>query len=98
MSRRATLLIESTGDKNKDKEKIEQLKRENKGIRNITILDSDPKLDKMIADISGAASYSRSVGTNAFMIEVKVDNETELKLLEEKIRSVSNNIKIFESY
>jgi hypothetical protein len=89
MSEYATLLVESKGNKEEDKEKIEKLKKETKGIASVIILSSDPKLDKVIADVSGAHTYTRTSGTNVFMIEVKVDRNTNLESLAQKLKEIT---------
>jgi hypothetical protein len=98
MSLYATLLIKSEGDSSQVKEKIEKLKKETKSIVNITLLNADPKLDKMIADVSGAGTYVRTSGTNALMVEVKVDNIGEMDRIKEKLKNISSNIQVFERY
>ena len=98
MSRYATILVKTTGNITEDRDRIERLKKESKNIINITILNSDPKLDKAIADISGSSSYYSLDGTNAFMIEVKIDNKTNLEEIKQKIRNISNNFIVVEPY
>jgi hypothetical protein len=98
MSRYATILVKTTGNINEDRDRIETLKKESKNIVNITILDSDPKLDKAIADISGSSTYYRLGGTNAFMIEVKIDDKTNLEQIKQKITNISNNFIVVEPY
>jgi uncharacterized protein YqgV (UPF0045/DUF77 family) len=99
MNEYATLLVESKGNREQDKEKIEKLKKETKGIVSITILNSDPKLDKVIADVSGASTAVRTSGTNVFMIEIKVDRNTNLQSLAQKLREITGgNVTYSEPY
>jgi hypothetical protein len=99
MNEYATLLVESKGNKEENKEKIEHLKKETKGIASITILNSDPKLDKVIADVSGVGVAVRTIGTNVFMIEVKVDKNTNLESLAQKLRDITGgNVTYTEPY
>ena len=51
MNEYATMLVESKGNREQDREKIEKLRKETKCIASVTILNSDPKLDKVIADV-----------------------------------------------
>jgi cell division protein FtsX len=99
MNEYATLLVESKGNREQDKEKIEKLRKETKGIASVTILNSDPKLDKVIADVSGASTAIRTNGTNVFMIEIKVDKNTNLESLAQKLREITGgNVAYSEPY
>ena len=96
MTEYAIFLAQARENIEKDKEKLEKIKKENKKIVSISIIENTPVLDSIKASVSGSSPAS-NLEPN-FMIEVKVDEKTDLKSIRKKLEEVTQNVVNTEPY
>ena len=96
MAEYAIFLAQAKESIEKDKEKLERLKKENKKIVSIKIIEDTPALDSIKASVSGSSPTSNFEPN--FMIEVKVDEKTNLGSIRKKLEEVTQNVVNTEPY
>ncbi len=90
MAEYAIFLAQAKEGVKKDKEKLEKIKKENHKIVSVRIIEDVPVLDSIKASVSGASPASNPEPN--FMIEVKVDEKTNLESIKKKLEEVTKNV------
>jgi hypothetical protein len=91
----ATFLADAKVNVEEDKGKLEKLKKENKKIVSVNIIESIPVLDKIRVNVSGAGLMPHKPD---FRIEVKIDKGTNLDDIKKKLEKITNNVVSTEPY